>query len=179
VQSTIRRFLLITALILLPAAVAADIGIPAVRELYRAHQGAEVSLMILPDGSGPLLTQAMTFQGGTVDATITAVIVDYLDCSAVVTNFPLEDMWLDAPGEDWRACSGANCWRFFSADVNTNVLGETVFQQGFCGGGWSLGRCDRSARSGGADPEQRRQQSGRKVIRKAGPFALNSASSVP
>ena len=53
----------------------AESGIPWVGSITAANS-AEASLYILPDGSGPALTQAMLFGGQVVDASLQVILID-------------------------------------------------------------------------------------------------------
>ncbi len=140
IHSLFRRLIFFVFLVLLASAAwALDTEVPVVWEMYSAHPDAEVSLVILPDGSGPESTQAMTYQGETVDATISLWLVGASTCVTPVANFPFEDMWLEPTGEKWRACYGPSCMDLIPADDSATAEGYAEFQRGFSGGGWSLG----------------------------------------
>jgi hypothetical protein len=136
------RYLILPALAILLLALpawAALSDVPVVWDIQIAHQGGEVSLVILPDGSGPDLTQAMTYQGGPVDAAITVQLISAETCAYWILQFPFEDIWLDPAGENWRAADGSPIQGTFWADRNTDLNGLTEFRRGLRGGGWSTG----------------------------------------
>ena len=115
----------------------ADTGIPWVgyidAELYE-----EVSLFILPDGSGPPLTEAYVFGGDTFDATIEIGLVDSF--FSPIPNFPLEDIWLEGETPSLSSCAGSGYYNSgFNPDSNTGPDGETTFTTSLAGGGWTEG----------------------------------------
>ena len=110
----------------------ADSGIPWVGWIARPTAD-EVSIVVVPDGSGNPLASAQTFGGGQVDATITIRLIDV--GGVQVVNFPFEDIWLDSESTTDRGCR----WWGFPADRNTDANGETEFALPLAGGGWTTG----------------------------------------
>lgn len=109
-----------------PYAYVATISMPGVGQ-------EEVSLYILPDGSGPALTEAMVIGSGElVDATISFRLITALD--APIPNYPYEDVWLETNNDQQYFCPGGSC-----ADGPSNVDGEMTFSGAFSGGGFHLG----------------------------------------
>jgi hypothetical protein len=118
--------------VFLAAGAMAQSGLPWVGAIERATP-AEVSLCVVPDGSGDPLSNAQLFGGQTVDATVTVRLVDGI--GAPIANFPFQDLWLTGESATEFACAGPG----FLADANTNADGLTVFAQAPYGGGWSEG----------------------------------------
>jgi hypothetical protein len=108
----------------------AGVGNPEVT-YEMAYQGSEpVCLLVIPDGSGPRLTEARTFSGLTVDATINVRILDLaLD---PIVSYPPEDVWLEAAGEELAICAGGSV-----ADAPTDADGRTTISGPLLAGGWS------------------------------------------
>jgi hypothetical protein len=127
--------------VLIAFAAAADQGVPDLHNCYVewAYEGDEVlSLLVVPDGSGRPLVQALepgTPTGGTgpvVDATITLVLLDrWLQ---PIIQFPFEDIWLEAVDGGMVSCPGGTV-----ADANSDLQGRAHFTQPLHAGGWSTG----------------------------------------
>ena len=111
----------------------ADAGIAYVGQITVTNT-QEISLFILPDGSGQPLTQAMAFGGQITDASITLLVTGF--DGAPVAYFPREDVWLDAESMTDSHCPD---YVHFSPDGNTDISGQTSFAASFAGGGWSEG----------------------------------------
>ncbi len=111
-------------------AVTAD---PFIGEINRASND-EVSLYILPDGSGLSLTQTMIFGGQQRDATITVMVID--EAGFPIPNFPLQDIWLDSESTGDYLCAVQGS---FWPDYHTDANGQTTFSTSFGAGGWSEG----------------------------------------
>jgi hypothetical protein len=95
-----------------------------------AYSGSEVlSLMVVPDGSGPDFTEAKT-ANSTEDATITLEFLDAL--GTPVAGYPAEDMWLESEDGGMSLCAGGTV-----ADGATDTNGRTTFSQPPRAGGWS------------------------------------------
>jgi hypothetical protein len=133
---SIRMFVFVAILGLFTGAVAmADSGVPFVGSVSQPT-AEEASIFVLPDGSGPPLTEAMGFGGHTVDASISVILID-IDGYAICC-FPWEDIWLEAETATAFACLGLTNGGF-RCDTNTTVDGETYFATSLAGGGWSEG----------------------------------------
>ena len=113
--------------------VMADTGIPWVGWITTENIG-ETSIFILPDGSGPSLTQAMLFGGQIIDASILVGVIDTFGYAVV--NFPFEDIWLDPETETASPCLVYALGGFWP-DSNTDINGETSFSTPLAGGGWT------------------------------------------
>ena len=97
------------------------------------------TIMTLPDGSGPALTEARQVGGAVVDATIRVRLInEYLD---PIVNFPEEDLWLqfDRGVGTATGCNHDSGYPggFFTADGVTDWDGWTAFTLPLRGGGWS------------------------------------------
>ncbi len=123
----------------LGAASALAIGIPYVGEII--YTAGEATILVLPDGSGPPLSEARSAGGAVVDATVRVRLVD--EFFAYVPYFPNEDLWLQ-----WSEDPGTvrGCLQYpnfpggvFIADGWTNVQGWTEFALPRRGGGHSSG----------------------------------------
>ncbi len=123
---------LIFGTLLCPAtSVFADQPYPFVQSISTPGLGNDTaSIFILPDGSGPALTEARLLgQGISVDATIVLILITVE--GDPISNFPREDVWLDAQDEQQFFCPQGFC-----ADNNSTVNGEMVFSTFLAGGGW-------------------------------------------
>jgi hypothetical protein len=104
---------------------------------FSATEGL-LSVVVVPDGSGPPLTQvfqASTADGGAgtvVDGTIT-LIVRTID-AVPIANYPFEDIWLASQDGGMKSCPGGTV-----ADANTDPLGVTTWRYPLRAGGWSEG----------------------------------------
>jgi hypothetical protein len=115
--------------------VMADTGLPWVGWITMENT-EEASVFVLPDGSGPSLSQAMLFGGLPVDASIVVGLVDI--AGFAIANFPWEDIWLDPETETVSACLAFALGGFW-ANSNTDINGETSFSTSLAGGGWTEG----------------------------------------
>ncbi len=99
-------------------------------ELWQMYTAAmtEVSLYVLPDGSGDRLDDARLYGGARTDATITIALYD---CSYnPIPGYPLEDLWLESLYDGAVFCPAGNV-----ADHNTDALGQSTFSGALRGGG--------------------------------------------
>jgi len=94
----------------------------------------EASLFVLPDGTGPPLTQAMLFGGQIVDASIVLSLVT--NWGEPVPGYFWGDISLDPETENAFACF-ASFHHGFCSDGDTDMYGETTFATSLVGGGWS------------------------------------------
>ncbi len=128
-----RNFLAALAIVAATSSVViAESGIPYVWQI--TPHAEDVSLFVLPDDSGPPLTQAMTFGGQVIDASIDITLTDLY--GAPVANFPFEDMWLDTETITGGRCPG---YGHFSPDTSTDYNGLASFTTALGGGGWTEG----------------------------------------
>lgn len=123
--------LTVTLAALFCAQAEAQIALPFVQTISPGS-AEEVSIFIVPGGSGRTFTQAVLFGGEFVDATILLEIVD--SWGTPVPHYPGEDIWLDSESPTAYFCYGG-----FSADINTDMNGETYFADSPSGGGYSEG----------------------------------------
>jgi len=100
-------------------------------------QFENLSIYVLPDGSGPPLTEA--FDGEVIrDGSIRFWLGDEI-CSPVA-NFPREDLWISPGGDHWDGCSNVSYYGgIANPDDNTDVWGFAQYSQPLRGGGWSEG----------------------------------------
>lgn len=94
---------------------------------------AEVSVFVIPDGLGYLMTQAREQSTGpldAVDATITLTLLDSGDNP--VFAYPFEDMWLQTSAGGMVACANGTL-----ADGSTDINGQATFTGPFYAGGHS------------------------------------------
>lgn len=125
--------LVIMALLTAPVAFAQVSNIPDLPNCraWLAYEGPEtLTLLVMPDGSGPPFTQASLPDGTTVDATVFLEIRDANDVPVV--NFPFEDVWLESEDGGLAPCVGGTC-----ADANTDMTGLTFWVQPLRAGGHS------------------------------------------
>jgi len=120
------KTLLISILLLIPTITFATI--PDFSNCYAtcAYYGP-VSLFVLPDGSGQLLTEA---NNGPIDATITVTLLDLLDDPIVL--YPAEDVYLETSLDGMVACSGG-----VNADGPSDMYGNMTFTSALRAGGFS------------------------------------------
>ena len=120
--------------------VCADTGIPFVGEIEFVPE-VEVAIRMLPDASGPPLSEARTVDTVVMDATIGVRLVDEYWLS--IPNFPAEDLWLAFAVDPGTAAACFNHPNFpggiFIADAATDSDGWTSFALPLRGGGWSTG----------------------------------------
>jgi len=110
-------------------------GVPSLvlSEANIAYSGPGVpSLLVVPDGTGNPFTEAHDEAGAVVDATITMVLRD--PQGHPITNFPLEDLWLESDDGGLVSCTWGP-----SPDNNTDVNGMTQWTQPALAGGHSQG----------------------------------------
>ncbi len=93
----------------------------------------EASIFILPGGSGPPLSEAMYFGGQPANAHIELVVVDI--GWNPFDGVPPEEIWLHPDTSTHFVCRPGG----FQADIDTNVDGETYFENPLNGGGWTEG----------------------------------------
>jgi hypothetical protein len=124
---------------LLGAASALAIDPPYVGEIV--YTAGEATILVLPDGSGPPMSEARSAAGDVVDATVRVRIVG--EDFSPHGYFPMEDLWLQ-----WSVAPGTvrGCMQYpsypggvFFADGLTNVQGWTEFALPRRGGGHSSG----------------------------------------
>ncbi len=108
----------------------ADTPWPYVESIFWGY--GEKSLFILPDGSGPAMTEAQLYEGTMVDATITMRLVD--EWGNAFVGFPAEDIWLDAENDLQFFCLYG-----FSPDEDSGPNGLVTFSTSLAGGGWTEG----------------------------------------
>jgi hypothetical protein len=130
----------IAALILLipfttvPAAIA-GIGGPY-GEVSLAYEGSEtLTLMVVPDRSGPAFTQARLPWGQIEDATITLRLLSA--AYDPIEGFPREDMWLESRDGGLALCQGGTI-----ADSNTDANGLATWSRPPAAGGHSEAMTD-------------------------------------
>ena len=126
-------FVMVLGLLLSSASpTMADTAFPYVGSIEQANN-VEASVYVLPDASGPPLTEAMEFGGQQIDATITVRLVDCW--GTPIADFPWEDIWLETESEGSGPCYPLG----FSAHSTTDNNGETNFSLSLAGGGWTEG----------------------------------------
>jgi hypothetical protein len=108
-------------------------GIPDLDDSGATMDGSAngASLFCLPNALGYDFTQARTLTG-TVDATISLVLVDGL--GDFIEGYPTEDMWLETSGGGLVACPAGTI-----ADGPTDEMGATEWQDPLFAGGNSFG----------------------------------------
>ena len=125
------RVLVIVSVLFFASAAPAGIGEPLIT-YHLAYEGGEtLCLLVVPDGSGPPLTEARTMAGYTADAT---VMVEILDLAAYpLVGYPPEDVWMISRDGGLVTCDGG-----FIADAPTDANGHTTISLPPRAGGWSL-----------------------------------------
>jgi hypothetical protein len=113
----------------------ADTGYPYVGSIT-LESNEESSIFVLPDGSGPPLSQAMGFGGQIVDSSVQVTLVD--SWYYPIPDFPGEDMWLGTDAPTSVVC-GSYQDRGFVFEGTTDHNGEITFTGPLAGGGWSEG----------------------------------------
>ena len=112
-------------------------GVPDLdHSIVTQEYNGQATLLVVPDGSGPPLTEARTPTGEIVDATIHLTMVDYCNGENPVLGFPREDMWLESIGDGVVFCVGGSI-----ADENTDAAGHTQWSGPLAGGGFDEGNC--------------------------------------
>ena len=112
----------------------ASTSIPLVGWIISANT-EEASIFILPDGSGPPLTQAMLFGGEVIDASIVVGVVNPI--GQPVSYYPLEDVRLEPEVGTASSCLVQALGGFW-ADHDTDLNGEAFFSTSLAGGGWTV-----------------------------------------
>jgi hypothetical protein len=120
--------------VLLAAASHADVGGPYVGQVTFAPT-AEVSLFVVPDGSGAALTEAIASSQTTVDATIRVQMVD--SSGDPIAWFPAEYMWLVF--DDETGTMGPCDDHQFHPDGDADADGWLTWTLPLHGGGWTEG----------------------------------------
>lgn len=112
-------------------------GIPDLSRSFvqQGFQG-QATLLVVPDGSGPPLTEARTTDGTVVDATIHVTLISFCEIEEPVAFFPREDLWLESLGAGLVACVGGAI-----ADAPTDLDGHTQWSNPLKAGGWDEGNC--------------------------------------
>lgn len=132
------------ALALVAVAQAGLAGIPPLPDLtlseaYISYAGPEmVTLLVVPDGSGPAFTEARDSAGNSVDATITLVLCDALGDVTTMAHYPNEDLWLEFPGGEHLPTCAAPV-RGLIADDFTDDMGTTHWIEAPQAGGYNEG----------------------------------------
>lgn len=121
---------LVFLLLVVGTTASANIPWPYVQSISTPGMVQETaSLFVLPDGSGPPLTEAQVLGvGTTIDATITIVLTDGYGYSIV--GFPSEDVWLDTANELQHFCPGGG-----NPDGVSSNNGTMTFSSSLAGGG--------------------------------------------
>lgn len=128
----LKTALLVLAVLLCSVQLAlATIPWPYVESIVQ-NSNVETSLFVLPDGSGPPLTEAQRADGVMVDGTITLVLID--EYGAPIAQFPHEDIWLETECDTQVPCPGG-----FSPDGPSANDGTVIFSTSQAGGGWTDG----------------------------------------
>lgn len=127
----------ILLVLLLGSTAFACVGVPDLdRSIIRQAFEGLATLLVIPDGSGPPVTEALTGDGTVVDATIHVTIIGNCNGDDPVANFPFEDMWLESIGGGLVPCQGGA-----TADSNTDVEGHTQWSLPLRAGGYDEGNC--------------------------------------
>ena len=122
------RYLYFTLVSVMALGLSPRVGaIPSVWGVWSWEISEPVHVIVMPDGGGSLLSDAVTSSGSLVDATIRVQLwIDGNDDPQlppdpeVVPNFPREDLWLEVPG--MSACLGGTI-----ADDDTDAEGWFTF----------------------------------------------------
>jgi len=119
---TSRNFQLyfIAGMILLCSSAMGQVTIPEIWVDAWLDTAEEVTVVVLPDGSGDTFDQARTTGGGKVDATIYARLFGE---DVPIPNFPGEDMWLESRLGGLVSCQGGSI-----ADQDTDSEGVTYWR---------------------------------------------------
>jgi hypothetical protein len=125
--------------LILGAASFALAGVPDLEESTAApaFTTGDIVLYSLPNGAGNAFTQCRYWDGVTpgansvvVDGTVTLTLRDA--SMAPISDFPFEDLWLEARDGGLFICAGGS-----TADANTDALGQTTWVNPLRCGGWS------------------------------------------
>mgnify|MGYP001813554497 FL=1 len=123
------------ALIMVPGMGMAQMGCPDL-ELSTVIQEVwgESALLVLPDGSGPPLTDAYRSDRTLIDATIFLNLYSSCPPTGPMAGYPAEDMWLESTVGNLVFCPGGSI-----ADGPTDGEGSTWWSGALSGGGWDSG----------------------------------------
>ncbi len=138
-KKTMRLVSLTIAAVLLFCGLAqAQTGCPdlSMSTVFQAYEGP-MALLVMPDGSGPPMTEATLAGGAIIDATIYLTLYGGCDNYGVLlADFPAEDMWLESTSGSLVFCAGGSI-----ADGPTDQDGSTTWSRPLMGGGWDYGTC--------------------------------------
>lgn len=95
---------------------------------------ADTALLVIPDGSGPPMSEARHYSGAMADATIYLTLYSSCPPTGPMVGFPAEDMWLESTGGSLVFCSGGSI-----ADAPTDDQGSTTWSRPLAGGGQDMG----------------------------------------
>jgi hypothetical protein len=129
-----KSMLLLLALSLLTLPAAADWGPDLGLSIAWMDYSGEVSLFVVPDGSGAAFTEAMAEWGYEVDATVNLQLFDW--GGNPIEAYPAEDMWLEASDGGLIYCAGGTC-----ADGPTDAEGIAQWVSPLHAGGHSQELC--------------------------------------
>lgn len=107
---------------------------------FVSYEGAEtLVLMVLPDGSGPSLTEARILGGGHADATIEVFVRDWFGLP--VEYFSWRDVWLSPvpDGGTLATCPSSLTCQIFPDPADTGPDGRLVISGTPWAGGYSEG----------------------------------------
>lgn len=102
--------------------------------------GEILTLMVVPDGSGPGFAAAADAAGNQADATIELVLRDPQGMPIVL--FPLEDLWLESgdPASHLAGCRGFGSHpAYLVPDAHTDIDGRTRWTLPPAAGGYTAG----------------------------------------
>jgi hypothetical protein len=94
------------------------------------------TLLVMPDGSGPPLSEAVAHDGSLVDAGIHLTLFSSCPPTGPMAHYPAEDMWLEPMAGNLVFCTGGSI-----ADEPTDDQGITFWSRPLKGGGWDMGSC--------------------------------------
>ncbi len=137
---------MIVAILMFCGSVQAQTGCPdlSLSTVWQAYEGP-MTLLVVPDGSGPPMTEARLSGGAVIDATIYLTLYGGCDSyGQLLADFPAEDMWLESINGSLVFCAGGSI-----ADAPTDQEGNTTWSRPLMGGGWDYGTC--VVRVSGAD----------------------------
>ena len=131
-MNRLERIFAVILLICCLAGGTASADIPIIFGRVQIASGDQpVTLLIVPDGSGPPVTQVRTETGEVLDGTITLTLLD--GSGIPVFHFPAEDIWLES-----RDGGMALCFYYGThPDSDTDVNGQTTWTGPLYAGGWS------------------------------------------
>lgn len=116
------------------AAAAAQVTIPDFNVEATTAESGEMSLIVVPDGSGSGFDAAYRFatSSPTADATILMTLYNGDPFwGDLVANFPREDIWLACSNGHFAFCPGGTI-----ADADTDANGQTSWRLPLHAGGW-------------------------------------------